>query len=39
MQEMSADTGFGDLNIDSLDFVEVLLELEKKYDVKLSEAG
>lgn len=31
-------TEFSSLNIDSLDFVEVFLELEGAYDVKLSDA-
>ncbi len=38
-QDIDPKTEWSSLNIDSLDFVEVLLELESKYNVKLSEAS
>src|SRR6476469_3762704 len=35
---LSADTKLGDLNIDSLDLVEVMFEIEEKFDVSLTQS-
>jgi acyl carrier protein len=38
-QEISGDTPLASMGFDSLSFVELLISIEKKYNVKLIEVG